>query len=147
MPSLAPSEFTNARGYLDTTTFGLPPTRTIQALETAVGDWAARADWMKWEEDGERCRELFAELSGVGAAQVALMPAAAVAAGAVAASLPAQRGDNVVVHADDPDRILTFRLHPDGSGSGVGPHGATHHRFRSWKQALHRGGDPPAGRP
>ena len=109
MPSLAPSEFTNARGYLDTTTFGLPPTRTIQALETAVGDWAARADWMKWEEDGERCRELFAELSGVGAAQVALMPAAAVAAGAVAASLPAQRGDNVVVHADDfTSTVLAF---------------------------------------
>lgn len=51
----------------------------------------------------------------------------------------------VAVHADDPDRVLTFRLHPDGSG--VGPHGATHHRFRSWKQALHGGGDPPAGRP
>ena len=54
----------------------------------------------------------------------------------------------VAVHADDPDRVLTFRLHPDGSGSGVGaPHGATHRRFRSWKQALHGGGDPPADRP
>ena len=53
----------------------------------------------------------------------------------------------VAVHADDPDRVLTFRLHPDGSGSGVGPHGATHRRFRSWKQALHGGGDPLAGRP
>ena len=52
----------------------------------------------------------------------------------------------VAVHADDPDRVLTFRLHPDGSGSGVGPHGATHRRFRSWKQALHGGGDPPADR-
>ena len=53
----------------------------------------------------------------------------------------------VAVHADDPDRVLPFRLHPDGSASGVGPHGATHRRFRSWKQALHGGGDPPAGRP
>lgn len=52
----------------------------------------------------------------------------------------------VAVHADDPDRVRTFRLHPDGSGSGVGPHGATHRRFRSWKQALHGGGDPPADR-
>ena len=53
----------------------------------------------------------------------------------------------VAVLADNPDRVLTFRLHPDRSGSGVGPHGATHRRFRSWKQALHGGGDPPARRP
>ena len=53
----------------------------------------------------------------------------------------------IAVHATDPDKILTFRLYPDGSGLGVGPRGVTHHRFRSWKQALHGGGDPPAGRP
>ena len=45
----------------------------------------------------------------------------------------------VAVHATDPDKILTFRLYPDGSGLGVGPQGVTHHRFRSWKQALHGG--------
>ena len=53
----------------------------------------------------------------------------------------------IAVHATDPDKILTFRLYPDGSGLGVGPRGVTHHRFRSWKQALHGGGDPPADHP
>ena len=53
----------------------------------------------------------------------------------------------IAVHATDPDKILTFRLYPDGSGLGVGPRGVTHHRFRSWKQALHESGHPPASRP
>ena len=98
---LAPSEFTNTTGYLDTATYGLPPKRTLHALKKAADDWAARGDWFKWEEDGERCRELFAELARVKPRNVALMPAVSVAAGAVAASLPAGPGDNVVVHAED----------------------------------------------
>lgn len=53
----------------------------------------------------------------------------------------------VAVHVDHPDRVLTFRLYPNGSGSGTGPDGAIHRRFRSWKQALHWGGNPPVGLP
>jgi len=30
----------------------------------------------------------------------------------------------------------TFRLHTDGSGSGVGPSGQQHERFRTWKEDL-----------
>ncbi len=106
---LAPSEFTNARGYLDTTTYGLPPARTQRALEQGVRDWAERTSWLKWEEDGERCRELFAELAGVQPSAIALMPASSSAAGAVAASLPAREGDNVVIHAEDfTSAILAF---------------------------------------
>ncbi len=40
------------------------------------------------------------------------------------------------VDADDLGRVYTFRLHPDGTGEGVGPDGARHTRFRSWKEAL-----------
>ena len=29
-----------------------------------------------------------------------------------------------------------YRLHPDGSGEGVGPSGAVHNRFRTWKEDL-----------
>ena len=39
-------------------------------------------------------------------------------------------------HADDLDRAYTFRLHPDGSGEGIGPSGARHARFRTWKEDL-----------
>ena len=106
---LAPSEFTNTTGYLDTTTYGLPPQRTLRAFKQAADDWQARGDWFKWEEDGERCRELFAELAHVAPNTIALMPAVSVAAGAVAASLPAGPGDNVVVHAEDfTSTVLAF---------------------------------------
>ena len=43
----------------------------------------------------------------------------------------------VAVHAEDLDRVHLFRLYADGTGSGVGPDGTTHVRFRSWKKALH----------
>jgi hypothetical protein len=51
---------------------------------------------------------------------------------------PARKADAryVAVDAEDLDRVLTFRLHSDGSGRGVGPDGAHHERFRSWKEAL-----------
>jgi hypothetical protein len=40
------------------------------------------------------------------------------------------------VDADDLARVMTFRLHPDGRGEGVGPDGSHHTRFRSWKESL-----------
>lgn len=39
-------------------------------------------------------------------------------------------------HIDRLDEQLTFQLHPDGSGSGVGPSGTVHERFRTWKEDL-----------
>jgi hypothetical protein len=41
-----------------------------------------------------------------------------------------------VARADDLSEQFTFALFPDGTGSGVGPSGTTHHRFRSWKEDL-----------
>lgn len=51
---------------------------------------------------------------------------------------PARRADARYVAVDhrDLDRVLTFRLHPDGSGRGTGPTGAEHTRFRAWKEDL-----------
>jgi hypothetical protein len=51
---------------------------------------------------------------------------------------PAQKGDAryMAVAVDDPARTYTFRLFPDGSGEGAGPSGATHQRFRTWKEDL-----------
>jgi hypothetical protein len=51
---------------------------------------------------------------------------------------PATGGDAryVVVRADDLHVAHTFRLYPDGDGDGLGPSGATHTRFRSWKEDL-----------
>ena len=51
---------------------------------------------------------------------------------------PATGGDARywVCRADDLTRQWTFRLFPDGNGEGAGPSGATHTRFRSWKEDL-----------
>lgn len=51
---------------------------------------------------------------------------------------PAARSDAryMALRADDLDDTHTFRLYADGTGQGVGPSGATHTRFRSWKEDL-----------
>jgi hypothetical protein len=51
---------------------------------------------------------------------------------------PARRGHSryVAVDAEDLERVLEFRLFPDGTGSGTGPGGARHDRFRTWKEDL-----------
>ncbi len=36
----------------------------------------------------------------------------------------------------DLDRRYEFSLRPDGSGSGTGPSGTEHNRFRMWKEDL-----------
>ena len=100
---LAPSEYDAdaVRGYLDTATFGLPPRSVVAALEDALAGWQGRRDWFTWEDDAERCRELFAALVGASPDDVAVTTAVSVSAGVVAASLPARAGDNVVVHESD----------------------------------------------
>jgi hypothetical protein len=51
---------------------------------------------------------------------------------------PASGGDARywVARADDLADTYTFRLLPSGDGTGVGPSGATHTRFRTWKEDL-----------
>jgi selenocysteine lyase/cysteine desulfurase len=94
--------------YLDAATYGLPPRPTVDALATALRRWqSGEADWIEeWDRKGERCRELFAQLIGGRAAEIALIPTASVGVGMVAASLPA--GTEVVV----PDDEFTSVLYP-----------------------------------
>ena len=100
---LAPSEYegTPTRGYLDTGTYGLPPRSTLWALEQALIGWRTRQRWRDWEEDAEACRALFARLVGARPEDVALVTAVSGGAGIVAASLPAEPGDNVVLYERD----------------------------------------------
>ena len=51
---------------------------------------------------------------------------------------PAKGGDARywAAQAHDLDRAFTFRLFPDGTGTGRGPDGVTADRFRSWKESL-----------
>jgi hypothetical protein len=51
---------------------------------------------------------------------------------------PARRADAryLAVHSDDLGTCHAFRLFPDGTGEGTGPSGASHTRFRTWKEDL-----------
>jgi selenocysteine lyase/cysteine desulfurase len=100
---LAPSEYegTPTRGYLDSATYGLPPRSTLTALAEANEGWRTRKRWRDWEEDGEACRALFAQLVGARAEDVALMPAVSIGVGLVAASIPFEPGSNVVLYERD----------------------------------------------
>jgi len=105
---LAPSEYEGSptRGYLDTATYGLPPRTTVAAVEEALASWRGRGSWLDWEQDGEACRELFAQIVGAQAEEIAYVAAASVAAGIVAASLPTEAGANVVLYERDFDSVL-----------------------------------------
>lgn len=118
---LAPAEFATARtdGYLDTATYGLPPARTVAALEEALRGWREGEDWQRWEADGEACRDLFARLVGARPADVALVPAVSAAAGIVAASLAAGPGDNVVCYEGEFQSALFPFIALEGRGVEV----------------------------
>jgi hypothetical protein len=51
---------------------------------------------------------------------------------------PARDGDAVyfACSANDLGRQFRFTLDPEGDGTGVGPSGETHDRFRTWKEDL-----------
>ena len=51
---------------------------------------------------------------------------------------PAARADARYLAIDHRDlgRQFSYRLRPDGSGSGTGPSGRAHERFRTWKEDL-----------
>jgi hypothetical protein len=42
----------------------------------------------------------------------------------------------LAIDAEDLDRAFTFTLDPSGGGTGEGPSGTTHDRFRTWKEDL-----------
>lgn len=51
---------------------------------------------------------------------------------------PASKGHAryLAIDSDDLGHTYEFRLNPDEGGRGVGPSGATHERFRTWKEDL-----------
>jgi selenocysteine lyase/cysteine desulfurase len=108
LPALSEYKGGRAAGYLDTAAYGLPPDSTLAALERALTGWSEGRPWSAWEEDGEACRSLFAGLVGARTEDIAMLHALSAAAGLVAASLPVQTGDNVVLC----DRDFTSTMLP-----------------------------------
>jgi selenocysteine lyase/cysteine desulfurase len=83
------SAFSPAGHYLDTATYGLPPSGALAALRTVTGQWAAGTyDPLSCDDVVARARSGFAALHGVSAGDVAIGHQVSPLVGAVAASLP-----------------------------------------------------------
>ncbi len=121
----AAGEFAAETTYLDTATYGLPPRRSFEALQAALGEWrAGRARAAAYDDDVARGRAAFARLVGVDPSLVAIGTTASSLVGLVAASLPAgaqvltATGDFTSVlfpfhvQAGRPDRRITVREAP-----------------------------------
>lgn len=95
--------------YLDTATYGLPPRPTLEALDRAHSMWReGTAYWITdFDQPADRARVAFAELVGAAAENVALIPAASVGVGTVAAGLAP--GAEVVI-PDDEFTSVTFPM-------------------------------------
>lgn len=93
---MEPLAFTEARAlwtpagtYLNTASYGLPPTPAWDALSAALEDWrGGRTSWEHWGIPGEEARASFALLVGVPVETVAIGPNVSTFVGLVAASIP-----------------------------------------------------------
>jgi selenocysteine lyase/cysteine desulfurase len=107
-------------GYLNTSSFGLPPQPAWDSLQQALADWrSGRTSWEGWAASVDESRDLFADLVGVHAATVAtgatvsqlLAPvAAAIPDGSVVLVPEIEFTSNVfpwAVHADRNVRVIT----------------------------------------
>ena len=85
----ARAEFSPEVVYCNTATLGLPPRRTVEALDDALTQWrTGRADAVAFDEAVERARAGYAGLVGVAPSAVAVGSQVSPLVGLVAASLP-----------------------------------------------------------
>jgi selenocysteine lyase/cysteine desulfurase len=75
--------------YLNTASYGLPPTTSWDALQSALEDWrGGRTSWEHWGIPGEDARASFARLAGVAVETVAIAANVSTLLGMVAAAVP-----------------------------------------------------------
>jgi selenocysteine lyase/cysteine desulfurase len=97
--------FAPAGVYLDSATYGLPPTAAVEALAAVTADWASGSyDPVGCDAAVARARGSFARLHGVGAADVAIGHQVSPLVGLVAGSIPP--GARVLVAEGDFTSLL-----------------------------------------
>ncbi|MBA3339470.1 MAG: aminotransferase class V-fold PLP-dependent enzyme [Geodermatophilaceae bacterium] len=112
----ARAEFDAEVIYLNTTTLGLPPRRSLAALRAVQEDWrAGTADPREYDGPLNHARHRYAELVSVEPSAVAVGPQVSMFAGMIAASLRA--GSEVLTAEGDFTSIL-FPFHAQ-AGRGV----------------------------
>lgn len=103
----ARSLWTPQPGWLNTASYGLPPTPAWEELQQALETWRHGSDsWEPWGEATERARAAFARLVNVDVTRVAVGGTVSELLGLVAAALP--DGSRVVV----PEVEFTSNLFP-----------------------------------
>ncbi|WP_153393992.1 aminotransferase class V-fold PLP-dependent enzyme [Ornithinicoccus halotolerans] len=103
-----------AGGYLNTPSVGVPPRRTVAAVEEALRRWStATAHFEEWDEVHARCRTLMAGQTGVSKTDVALLPSVVPAVSYVATALAA-RGGTLVAHRTEFRSLLLPALQAFG---------------------------------
>lgn len=81
--------WSSAGTYLNTASYGLPPTAAWDALQAALEDWrGGRTSWEHWGIPGEEARASFARLVGVPLDTVAIAANVSTLLGLVAAAVP-----------------------------------------------------------
>ncbi|CAN5383881.1 aminotransferase class V-fold PLP-dependent enzyme [soil metagenome] len=109
----ARAEFDPEVVYLNTTTMGLPPERSLLALQEALRDWRrGTANSAEYDQPLTKARATYAGLVGVDPSEVAVGGQASMFAGLVAASLPP--GSEVLTAEGDFTSIL-FPFHAQAS--------------------------------
>ena len=110
----AQSEWTPAGPYLNTASYGLPPTAAWDALQAALQDWRhGRTSWEHWGDSAEAARAAFARLVGVSPEDVAISGAVSQLVAYVADLL--EPGSRVLA----PDAEFTSLLFPFMVARGV----------------------------
>lgn len=87
-------------GWLNTASYGLPPTPAWDALQAALDEWRhGRVSWEGWGESTARARAAFARLVGVAESDVSTGAQVSQLVGQIAASVPA--GATVLAPAEE----------------------------------------------
>ncbi len=95
--------------FLNSATMGLPPRRTVEAVQTGLAEWTSgRAEAPAYDVAVSRARSLYADFVGVDPSLVAVGGQVSVFAGLIAASLPA--GSEVLTASGDFTSIV-FPFH------------------------------------
>lgn len=83
-------DFDIPRGYLNTTTLGIPPRAAVRALHESIDDWATgKLRAPDFDADVAAARAAFATIAGVGAERVAIGASVSQLVATVATNLPA----------------------------------------------------------
>ena len=109
----AQEEFEPAGIYVNTASIGLPPRRTVDALNEAIGTWGAgRAEAAGYDELVNRARQRFASLVGTTPERVAIGNQVSTFTALVATALP--DGARVLAAEEDFTSVLfPFLAHAD----------------------------------